>query len=137
MDGQTVFDLANTDAASHLGKAITIDMQHGIASIPTDRLGDIFCGDCSADALNALVAHYRDEPLGPFVTPVHSTPENWGRASKFYIFAKEDHAVSYDLQQNMTAGVQWTGTVTLDTGQSPFLSATDSLTNALTDIAAR
>lgn len=136
-DGQTVFDLANTDAASHLGGTIKIDMDHGVASLPKEQLGDIFCADCSADALSALVAHYRDEPLAPFVTPVHVTPENWGRASKFYLFTKQDHAVSYDLQQRMTAGVSWTGTATLDTSHSPFLSATDALADALTAIASR
>lgn len=136
-DGQTVFDLANTDAASHLGKVLTIDMQNGVASLPTDQLGDVFCADCSADEVNALIAHYRDEPLAPFVTAVHPTPENWGHASKFYIFTTNDHAVSYALQQQMAAGTTWTGTTTLDTSHSPFLSATDALATALADIATR
>jgi hypothetical protein len=62
---------------------------------------------------------------------------NWGHASKYYVFTKEDHAVSYDLQQKMTAGIAWAGTATLDTSHSPFLSAPDALTSALTDIATR
>lgn len=136
-DGEKVLDIANTDAASHIGKAIAVDMAHGVAAIPKDKLGDIFCADCTATELSSLVAHYRDEPLPPFVTPVHSTPENWGNASKFYIFTKEDHAVSYDLQQKMTAGVKWTGTATLASSHSPFLSATDALANVLTDVATR
>lgn len=136
-DGEKVLDIANTDASSHIGKAIVVDMEHGIAAIPKDQLGDIFCADCSPAALSSMIAHYRDEPLPAFVTPVHSTAENWGKASKFYIFTKEDHAVSYDLQQRMTADVSWTGTATLDTSHSPFLSATDALANALTDIATR
>lgn len=136
-DGQTVFDLANTDADSHLGKALTINMQTGVASLPTSELGDIFCADCSADAVNELLAHYHDEPVAPFVTTVHPTAANWGHASKFYVFTMNDHAVSFALQQKMAAGVSWTGTATLDTSHSPFLSATDALTNALADIASR
>jgi pimeloyl-ACP methyl ester carboxylesterase len=136
-DGEKVLDIANSDSASHIREAIVVDMQHGIASIPKDKLGDIFCADCSPAALSSLVAHYRDEPLPAFVTPVHSTAENWGSANKFYIFTKEDHAVSYDLQQRMTADVSWTGTAMLDTSHSPFLSATDALADALTDVATR
>ena len=137
-DGEKVLDIANSDANSHIKKdAISIDMDHGLASIAKDKLGDIFCADCSPEALSSLVAHYRDEPLPAFVTPVHSTQENWGQARKFYIFTKQDHAVSYDLQQKMTAGVTWAGTAMLDTSHSPFLSATDELANALTDIATR
>jgi pimeloyl-ACP methyl ester carboxylesterase len=136
-DGEKVLDIAHSDAASHIGQVIVVDMQHGIASIPKDNLGDIFCADCSPTALSSLIAHYRDEPLPAFVTPVHSTPENWGSARKFYIFTKEDHAVSYDLQQRMTADVSWTGTATLDTSHSPFLSETDALADALTDVATR
>jgi pimeloyl-ACP methyl ester carboxylesterase len=134
-DGEKVLDIANTDAASHIGKAIAVDPTHGLAGIPKDKLGDIFCADCSPAQLSSLIEHYRDEPLPPFVTPVHSTAENWGRASKFYIFTKEDHAVSYDLQQRMTANVKWTGTATLPSSHSPFLSATDALANVLTDLA--
>jgi pimeloyl-ACP methyl ester carboxylesterase len=136
-DGQKILDLANSDAASHIGPVLVIDQQDGVASIPKDKLGDIFCADCSPAALSSLVAHYRDEPLQPFVTAVHSTPENWGRVSKYYVFTQEDHAVSYDLQQKMTADIAWAGTAALDTSHSPFLSAPDALTSALTDIATR
>lgn len=134
-DGQPILDLANTDADSHIGPAITIDKDHGIASIAKDRLGDIFCADCSPDAQSKLTARYRDEPLPAFVTPVHSTPQNWGRVRKFYVFTRQDHAVSYALQQRMTAGIPWSGTFALDTGHSPFMSAPGPLADALTDIA--
>lgn len=137
-DGQTVFDVANTDADSHLGGgALAVHKDTGVASISTSLLGDIFCADCSADKLNELVAHYRDEPLAPFVTPVHPTAASWGNARKFYVYTKNDHAVSYALQQQMTAGIAWAGTATLDTSHSPFLSATSALTGALEDIATR
>lgn len=134
-DGQAVFDLANTDGDSHLGKVLAINKQTGLASLPTDQLGDIFCADCSADRVNDLIAHYHDEPVAPFVTPVHPTAANWGHASKFYVFTTNDHAVSPALQQKMAAGVSWTGTATLDTSHSPFLSATDALADVLADLA--
>jgi pimeloyl-ACP methyl ester carboxylesterase len=138
-DGEQVLDIANTDADSHIkiGVTLNIDMDHGVGAIAKDQLGDIFCADCSADALKSLADHYRDEPLPAFVTPVHSTPENWGRVSKFYIYTKQDRAVSYALQRTMTKDISWAGTLALDTSHSPFLSATDALTDALADIATR
>jgi hypothetical protein len=45
-DGEKVLDISNSDTASHIGNVIVVDMQHGIAPIPKDNLGDIFCADC-------------------------------------------------------------------------------------------
>jgi pimeloyl-ACP methyl ester carboxylesterase len=130
-DGQTLFDLAMTDADSHSGMNVVLDMTDGLAKIPSDDLQDDFLADGSPAELATLQAHYRDEPLAPFVTPVHTTVANWGRLPKVYVYTKEDHAVSYTLQQRMTAGVTFVSTATLDTSHAPFLSQPALVTSTL------
>jgi len=121
-DGQTLLALAGTDADSHLGPALKVDQMAGTAAVPLDELADIFCADCSEDALAALTSHYRDEPLAPFATPVHASAANWGRVAKYYIYTKQDHAISPSLQVTMTKNVTFESQATLDTSHEPFLS---------------
>jgi pimeloyl-ACP methyl ester carboxylesterase len=130
-DGQSLYDLAASDAASHLGPALQVDQEHGLAKIPADKLVDIFVGDGTEAEIASVVSHYRDEPLAPFVTPIHTTAAGWGAVPKGYIFTKNDHAISLALQQTMTAGVAMSSTATLETSHAPFLSKPDAVVSAL------
>ena len=130
-DGQSLFDLASTDSDSHLGPALEIDQEQGLAKLPMDKLADIFIGDGTAPEIASVVSHYRDEPLAPFVTPIHTTDAGWGAVSKGYIFTKNDNAISFALQQTMTAGVTISTTATLETSHAPFLSNPDAVVSAL------
>jgi pimeloyl-ACP methyl ester carboxylesterase len=130
-DGDTLQAIATKDTASHLVQALTIDQMAGVAKLPTDKLQDIFCADCSAAEAAQLTSNYRDEPLGPFATPVHSTAANWGRVPRYYIYTQNDNAVTPTYQQSMTAGVTFAGTAMLPTSHAPFLSQPDTLVKAL------
>ena len=121
-DGQSLFDLASSDAASHLGPVLQVDQASGLARLPAEDLQDLFIADGTADEAASVVAHYRDEPLAPFVTPVHTTAAGWGAVPKAYIYTQDDHAVSFALQQAMTAGVTMAATATIPTSHAPFLS---------------
>jgi len=130
-DGEKMGDLAAMDADSHIGPVLVIDGAAGTASLPKSALEDIFCADCSAAALARLESHYRDEPLGAFGTPVHSTAASWGSVAKYYVHTEQDHAVSPGLQQKMTAGVTFAKKVSLPTSHSPHLSQPDLLVETL------
>lgn len=133
-DGQSLTDLAMTDAGSHLGPVLQIDAELGVARIPMDKLADIFIADGTPSQVALLTSNYRDEPLAPFVTPVHTTPAGWGAVTKAYIFTKDDHALSYGLQQTMTAGVTMSATATIETSHAPFLSKPDLVVTTLQGI---
>lgn len=131
-DGDSLLALAQTDADSHLqGPALVIDMTAGTADVPMDYLDDVFCADCSTTALQSLHAHYRVEPLAPLAATVHLTAGGFGKVAKYYVYTKQDHAVSYTLQQKMTTGVTIAATASLDTGHSPFLSNPDLVVSTL------
>ena len=134
-DKQTLQELGGTDAASHVGPVIKISPETGLAAIPKDQLQDVFCADCASAQLATLAARYRDEPLPAFVAPVQVTATNWGRVAKYYIYTTQDHAVSHELQQRMTAGIPWASTATLDTSHAPFLSRPDLVVTTLAGFA--
>ena len=134
-DGQSVQDLANTDADSHVGPVIKVDMTALTASIPSASLEDVFCADCGPAQLASLQSRYRDEPVVPLGTPVRSTAANWGAVKKFYIYTENDHAVSPKLQRTMTTGVTWQRTATLPTSHSPVLSSASAVVDTLVTFA--
>jgi pimeloyl-ACP methyl ester carboxylesterase len=130
-DGQSLQDLAYTDADSHLGPALVVDAQNGTGAIPQDKLQDVFCADCGSTEMTGIQSNYRDEPLAPLGTPVQLSAAGWGSVPKAYVFTTGDHAVSYGLQQTMASKVALAGSETLDTSHSPFLSAPRDVTTAL------
>ena len=133
-DGETLFGLSMLDADSHLGTSIVVDQEHGIAHIPDASLDDVFIADGAADAKATLHAHYRDEPLLPFVTPVHTTPAGWGSVDISYVYTAQDHAVSYAAQQRMTQGLTLVSSAVLPTSHSPFLTQPMLLASTLTNL---
>lgn len=136
-DQETLQSLAATDVASHVGPALQIDAEHGLAGLAADKLEDIFCADCSPASAALVRERYRPEPLPAFGAPVHVTANGWGRVAKFYIYTSRDHAVSPDLQQRMTAGITWAGTATLDTSHAPFLSKPELVVDTLVKLSPR
>lgn len=130
-DGQSLQALAAQDKDSHLGPALTIDAAAGVGKLPADKLQDIFCADCTAEVAASIQSHYRDEPLAPLATPVQLSDAIFGEVPKFYIYAKQDNAIGYALQQSMTGGVTLAGTATLDASHSPFLSDPDVVVSTL------
>jgi pimeloyl-ACP methyl ester carboxylesterase len=131
-NGQSLLDLAQTDADAHTGAVLQINGEQGTGAIPMASLQDVFCADCSADGLSELQSNYRDEPLAPLGTPLSTTDQGWGSVPKYYVYTTQDHAVSYPLQQRMTAGLTFAGSATLDSSHSPQLSHPTQVLDALT-----
>lgn len=133
--GQSALELAGMDPDSHLGPVLQIDADTGTADVPLADLADVFCADCSDARLEMLTTHYRNEPLAPLGTPVQTTATNWGSIEKYFIYTKEDHAISFTFQQQETSSLNLAGTATLDTSHAPFLSNPTLVVTALMNIA--
>jgi pimeloyl-ACP methyl ester carboxylesterase len=121
-NGQSLIDLANTDAQSLLGPALipadgglTLDINKG--SITT-----IFCQDGTAAQMQLVVDNFRVEPAIPFGNAVTITPANFGTVDKYYIHTTLDHAVGIDLQNRMAAAANITKRYSLNTGHCPFIT---------------
>jgi pimeloyl-ACP methyl ester carboxylesterase len=129
-DGDVLGALAGEDTGSLVGPNLVYNAD-GTAGIPADQLGPLFCGDCSADAVAALAAHYRDEPGAIFGEPIALTPEAFGAVPRSYVFTAEDAAVTPSLQRAMVERTPVDREINLETAHTPQLSAPDELAAVL------
>jgi pimeloyl-ACP methyl ester carboxylesterase len=134
-DGQSIFQLATTDGASALGPHLRPDEKAGVIAVaPEGFAAALVSGASPADVERARSAA-RPDPLAPLATPVHVTPERFGRVPRVYLQTQEDRAVSTDLQARMLAATP-TETLPFPGGHSPFLTHPAELARALAAAAA-
>ncbi|QEM10564.1 alpha/beta fold hydrolase [Mucilaginibacter rubeus] len=130
-DGDSLLSLAQQDPASHIGKSLTIDKEHGAAIIAKDSAADIFAADAPQQVQEYIAANLKPEPLAPLATPVHLTEKNFGSVKKVYIHTANDHAISYPAQQFMVKNNKVAKVYTLQSSHTPFISMPDKLTAIL------
>jgi pimeloyl-ACP methyl ester carboxylesterase len=131
-DGDSLLSLAKQDPASHIGKSLTIDQEHGAAIIAKDSVADIFAADAPKQVQEYIAANIKPEPLAPLATPVHLTEKNFGSIKKVYIHTVNDHAISYPAQQYMVKTGKVAKVYTLQSSHTPFISMPDKLAAILT-----
>lgn len=133
-NGQSLGDLAATDAQSILGPNLVPSADHLTLDIKQDQIVNIFCQDGS-DAIKAqVIAKFRAEPAIPFGDKAVLTAANFGKVDKYYIHTLQDHAVGIDLQHRMANAAGITKTYNLDSSHCPFLSMPDKVTATLLTI---
>jgi pimeloyl-ACP methyl ester carboxylesterase len=133
-NGQSLFDLANTDPTSLLGQNFTTPDGYVTLEVPREKITDIFIQDGSSAVKSLVLNNYKAEPGLPFLDSATITSANFGSVSKFYIHTIQDHAVTYDLQQRMVAAAGVKNVYWMNTSHSPFLASPDSLTILLQKI---
>ncbi|PUZ29763.1 alpha/beta hydrolase [Chitinophaga parva] len=121
-DGASLLSLAKQDSGSHIGKALTIDQEHGAAIIAQDAVADIFAADAPQQVQDYLSANIKPEPLVPLATPVRLTDKNFGSVKKVYIHTMDDHAISYPAQQFMVKAGEVAKVYSLPSSHTPFIS---------------
>lgn len=120
--GQSLGDLAMTDAGSKLGPLIIPSQDQLTLDVKRDSLTYLFIGDGSdADKQNVL-NNYRAEPAIPFAGKITLTKENFGSVNKVYIKTLQDIVISPGLQDRMIAAAGISTIYTINTSHSPFLS---------------
>jgi len=126
-DGDSLLGLAKGDPASHIGKFLTVDKEHGAAIIAKEGAADIFAADAPQQVQDYIAANIKPEPLVPLATPVHLTDKNFGSIRKVYIHTANDHAISYPAQQYMVKNSKVAKVYTLQSSHTPFISMPDKL----------
>ena len=127
-EGQSLLDLAMTDASSELGAHLVFQPDGTVAI--DDAFADLFCADCPAEAAAALRASYHAEPGGPLGEKVALAP-GLADVGKTYVHTARDRVVSPSLQDRMVAATPMDREVTLDTSHAAMLAAPDQLVEAL------
>lgn len=130
-NGQSLLDIAKKDEGSHVGKHLQIDQEKASAGIAAAGAVDIFVADAPKDIQDKFSGGVKADPLIPFVTPVKLSEANFGAIAKVYIYATDDHAISYATQQYMVGKVQGVKTYELKSGHTPFLSMPNEVASIL------
>jgi len=99
-----------------------------------DRIYDILYHDCSAADVSEFSARQRPQALAPFATPIHLTPERFGRVRRAYVECTEDRALVLDMQRDMIRKSPPVTVRTLQSSHSPFLSMPHQLAQALIEL---
>lgn len=130
--GQSARDLSAQDAQSRWNdKNFIIAADRQTARVSADDCVMLFGEDLEPQLQRALPGLLVDEPLAPIRTPVHLTPQRFGRVGKFYIKTLHDNTIGPELQDRMAARAGVTKMFALDGSHSPYLSRPDELAQLL------
>lgn len=132
-DGQSLLDLAKTDADAHTGKYLQIDQEHGAAIIAKEGIVDVFFEDAPKEVADQITANWKAEPLAPLATPVKLS-EKFSAVKKVYIFTEKDHSISYQLQQRMVQATPVAKSYSLHSSHTPFISMPVKLADLLSQV---
>lgn len=130
-NGQSLLDLAKTDAGSHVGKFLQIDQATASAGIGKEGVVDIFVADASKSVQDKFADGVQPDPLVPFASPVTLSANNFGAVEKVYIYTTNDHAISLVAQQAMVKNAHVKTEHTLASSHTPFISMPDKLATLL------
>ncbi|EHQ26118.1 alpha/beta fold hydrolase [Mucilaginibacter paludis] len=121
-NGQSLLDVANTDANSDVPKYLQIEKEKGIAGIAANGIASTFVPDAPQAVQAYVVAHFKAEPLAPLAAPVTLTAANFGSVNKVFVHTFNDKVNSYSLQQRMVKDAGITRFYGLPSSHTPFVS---------------
>lgn len=134
-DGASLLDVALKDSQSLATPNLMVDEANGIVDIRRTAIRDVFYGRCSNEDVCLAETLLRPNALRPFATPVQLTEAAYGRVPRYYVAAREDRAISFDIQREMFTQTPCRQVYELPTDHSPFLSAPEELAARLERIA--
>lgn len=105
-------------------------------SVAPDGVRDRFYHDCSDEDVAYCMARLRPQPFAIRDTPIHTTPERFGRVPRAYIHCTEDKSLVPSVQRLMVERTPCQQVASLATSHSPFLSAPEELAKTLSDMVA-
>lgn len=132
-DGETI--QAQQDPASRVPAGMRPAADWSTVAIDAAQLPEVFFHDVPAEVAAPLVAGSRPEATAPFGTPVHVTPERWGRVPRAYVTTRQDRAVSPALQDAFLAARPCAPVIAMDTGHAPFAAQPEALAAHLAALA--
>ncbi len=126
-DGESLFQVSTGDADSKIGPYLLLDAENGQIGIRPEALKEIFLHDCLPEVIAEAEAHLRPDLIGPQTTPLHLSPQNFGRVPRTYITTTYDRVISPNLQKQMFTALPCDCLLEIETGHSPFAAAPEKL----------
>ena len=94
-----------------------------------------FYNDCTEQDVAWAKSMIVPQPVGPLVSPMRITEENFGRVPRVYIECALDNAVAPEWAREMYTALPCAEVITMQTGHSPFLSDPAGLAQHLDGLA--
>jgi pimeloyl-ACP methyl ester carboxylesterase len=133
--GESVAELAQSDAGSLIGRHVVVDPVSGTAHLDDAVVRECFYGDCTASDLARARSRLRPDPLAPLITPLRAGrrggPGDATAIRSVYIECLKDRAVTPALQRRLHTRARCERVYTLETSHSPFFSAPEALARLL------
>ncbi len=133
-DGESLLAIEGRNPRPTVPPALVVDAPSGTATIPEDRLRDLFYGEVDGD-LSAIATRLTPQPLAPFEGEV-VLGDGFAAVPRSYVACLRDGAISIELQRDMIAAAGIDHVIELDADHSPFLSDVAGLADALEAAAA-
>lgn len=134
-DGQSVFQLARTDPDDRMGSRMVFAADRKSITLKPETIREGLYADCPDEDFalaQSLLVPQSPSPLG---TPLKLSAERYGRVPRSYVECTQDMAVSIGAQRAMPGRVGCVKVYSLETGHSPFLSATEHVAAILEGVA--
>jgi len=125
LNGESVNSLSALDKESEISLDILIpsqDFSTVTFADPEITIPKIFCHDATPQQKTLLIKNLKAEPTAPMGTPLQYDTNVFEKIDKYYVYTKQDRAISYGFQQKMAQKAGITKTFIIDASHSPFVS---------------
>jgi pimeloyl-ACP methyl ester carboxylesterase len=138
-NGQSLLDMTKLPEAvgDQIQENLVIEGDPPVASLSAEAAAKVIYNDCTSEQAAWAVARRRPQPVAPFATPVEIDDEMLASIPRYYVLTERDQAMMPALQRRMIREHPCERVFELDADHAPYLSATDELVSALTELAAQ
>jgi len=130
-DGEAARDVIRRDGGSIVSEARSLSADGSFSTVAPPMVREALCADCSDADIAATRERLVAERVEVARTPVHWTPERFGRVPRAFIECSNDRIISLAAQRDMWSTMGCDRVFTLNTSHSPFLSAPELLATAI------
>lgn len=134
-DGEFLFQYVQQDSDAIVLPNLVMSEDQSAATVKEEALKDVFYADCSDEDIARAKSLLRPQAAVPFMTPIVSTAENFGRLPRIYIACTQDRAISPSIQKAMYGHLPCEQVISMQTSHSPFFSAPEELARHLLSLA--
>jgi pimeloyl-ACP methyl ester carboxylesterase len=134
-NGESLSQVASVDTDSLLLPIVLVNREQGYATFKEEApLKEVVYADCSDEDVARARSLLVPQALAPFVTPISTTVERFGRVPRVYIECLRDRVISPYIQKKMYTALPCQTIISMETSHSPFFSASDELVRHLTSL---
>ena len=122
------------DTQSLLSANLIISEDQSSFAIRDDAIREALYGDCSDEDVARAKSLLVPQAMAPFLTPVKTSEENFGRVPRVYLECLQDRAISPSEQKRMYTVAPCDKVISMNNSHSPFFSAPEELAAYLTSL---